>query len=467
MKNNKNTSKYLYIIYLLINLVFLVQVFKLGMLPTKYILIVAAILIIIALLLYVGLIKSKKSKPVKISKGIAVILSIFLIVANLYLYRGGSFINKISGGLEKRDTVSVIVRKDSPYETLEDVKNLTFVFEDDNESIVMDAIADYKTRLGQDISIQAVDSYVDMANELLNGGFEVMILNEAYRNIINDDVPNFDEETRIIGEFTQTTVIQNSDVSVTKDTFAVMISGIDVYGSISNNSRSDVNILAVVNPVDKKMVLVSIPRDYYVPFTCNGGIKDKLTHTGIRGVDCTMNTVGQLFGIEVDFYARVNFSSLINVVNAVGGVTVYNDAAFSAGKYNFPAGENYLDGEKALVFVRDRYHQADGDSGRGRNQVKVLTAIINKMISPSLITNFNSILGSLEGSFQTNLSSSQINSLVKMQLNDMSGWDIIQEQVTGTGGSAHSPGTGRNQYMMFPNMQSVAEVKQIIMSLYK
>lgn len=462
MKNKQKFGKYLYIVYIVINALFAWQVVKLNSLPTKYLLGLLTGLILVALALYFGLVKTKRKFAFNFSKVLAVIISLALLFGTFYISKFGSFLGGVSGSEEKIDTVSIIVRKDSSYKTLDDIKDLVIGYEDDNETIVQSAIADFNSKAGKNLNLKEVASYEELARQLYDGELEAIILNEAYRNFIRDEYPEFDEDTRVISEFVEKTIIDRNNVNVSKDVFSVMISGIDVYGSISNNSRSDVNILAVVNPSTKKIVLISIPRDYYLPLACRGNAMDKLTHTGIYGVDCTMDTVGTLFGVDIDYYARVNFSSLINVVNAVGGVTVYNDQAFSAGSYSFPAGENYLDGTKALVFVRDRKHQSDGDSGRGRNQVKVLSAIINKMASPALITNFSSILGSLEGSFQTNLTTGEINSLVKMQLNDMSGWDIIQEQVSGTGTSAHSYALGGNYYMMVPDMSSVNRVKEII-----
>ncbi|HZJ86439.1 MAG TPA: LCP family protein [Erysipelotrichaceae bacterium] len=398
------------------------------------------------------------------------LLSLLLIVANVYVFQADNLLDNVSGGQTKNETVSVVVRKDSPYKTLEDLKFTTFAKEDSKESIVLKSIEYFETKLDHKLKTKEYADYPVLGKSLLEGEIEVMILNEAFRNIIEDDYPDFSENTRIIDSFNKETLIvrkKKESFNIVEDTFTVMISGIDVYGSISNNARSDVNILATINPQTKQIILLSIPRDYYLPFSCQQGALDKLTHTGIYGIDCTMETVGQAFDVDIDYYARVNFSSLINVVDALGGVSVNADYGFQMNQYYFSEGENYLNGSQALEFVRDRKHQVDGDLGRGRNQMKVLTAIINKMASPAIITNFSGIINSLEGSFQTNMTSKEITSLVKMQLKDMKSWDIVQMQVTGFGTYDYSFALGGDYYVMYPDQESVNIAKAAIKEMHK
>ena len=449
-------------LYAILNIILLFQIIRINLLPPLYLAGAILVMLLLAALIYFSLVKSNKKSLNNMTKFFTLLLSLILLVANVYIYRAGSFLNNISSGVSKKDTVSVVVSKDSPYESLEDVKDLTFGKEDEGEEIVLEAIKDFEKELNEVIITKDFEDYPQLTSSLISGDSEVIILNEAFRNIVEDEIENFSEETKVIHEFNKKTVIKRPEKKVTKEGFTVMISGIDVYGSISNNSRSDVNILATVNPKTKEVLLVSIPRDYYLPLGCQTGALDKLTHSGIYGVDCTMKTVGNALDVDIDYYARVNFSSLINVVEAVGGITVNVEAPFSTGKYSFPAGENYLDGNKALEFVRDRYHQEGGDRGRGRNQMKVITALINRMTSPAIITNYSSVLNSLEGSFQTNMSSKDITSLVKMQLNDMSGWNITEMQVDGSGGSDFAYALGGYAYVMYPNQETVDAAKLAI-----
>lgn len=458
----KKSNVILYAIYAVLNFIFVFQLLKLSTLPNLYNLVIIGIIAFLMLIIFYSQFKKNKTFLSKAGKVLMILLSIILLVVNVYVYRAGSFLNTISSGGTKNETVSVIVKKDSEYENLEDVQDLVFGKEDENEEIVLEAIDEFEDKLNKTINIQEFSDYPTLANALLDDEIEVIILNEAFRNIVEDEIESFTEDTKVIYEYNKKTILKKSEVKVDKESFTVMISGIDVYGSINNNSRSDVNILATINPVRKEVLLVSIPRDYYLPLGCQTGALDKLTHSGIYGIDCTMETVGKALDTEIDFYARVNFNSLINVVNAVGGVTVHVDAPFSAGEYSFPVGENYLDGPKALTFVRDRYHQEGGDRGRGKNQMKVVSALIDKMTSPAIITNYTSVLSSLEGSFQTDMSTNDITSLVKLQLNDMSGWNITEYQVDGTGASDYSYALGHNAYVMYPDQATLDQAIALI-----
>ncbi len=464
---SKTKNMIFYSIYAILNLIFIFQLLKLGSLPNLYNFAIILITFIFMALIYYSQFKKTKNFLNKIGKVLMILLSLLLIITNMYIYKFGSTLNIVSGGSSKNETVSVIVKKDSSYQKLADVEDLVFGIEDGNEAIVNEAIESIEDKLKQKITMQDYVDYPTLAKALMNDEIEVIVLNEAFRNFIEDELETFTEDTRVIYEYNKKTVIKKSDVNVTKDAFTVMISGIDVYGSISNNSRSDVNILATVNPKTKEILLLSIPRDYYLPLGCQTGALDKLTHSGIYGVDCTMNTVGNALGLDIDFYARVNFNSLINVVDAVGGVTVDVDSGFNSGTYNFPVGPNYLDGPKALSFVRDRYHQEGGDRGRGRNQMKVVTALIDKMTSPAIITNFTSVLSSLEGSFETNMTSKDITSLVKMQINDMSGWAIEQMQLDGTGGSDYAYALNGYAYVMYPDYATIDAAKAAITNMMK
>lgn len=290
-------------------------------------------------------------------------------------------------------------------------------------------------------------------------------MDEATRSLFEDNHSKFDSETRIVKSYKYKTSTKDisKNVDVTSEPFNIYITGIDTYGTISTVSRSDVNMIATVNPKTHQVLLTSIPRDYYVPQPCQGGQTDKLTHTGIFGVDCTVETVENYFGIDINYYVRVNFSSVENIVDALGGINVDSPIAFDALGYSFSAGTNSLNGKEALAFSRERYSLGGGDRDRGKNQMRVITGIINKAISPSIITNYTSILDAVSGSFQTNMSNSEMTSLIKMQINDMSGWDIEQIAVNGTGNaSAWSPANGFNSWVMEPNVNTVKRAVEVM-----
>ena len=285
--------------------------------------------------------------------------------------------------------------------------------------------------------------------------------------MFEDSHENFSNETRVLYTYEITKEVQDfsKDVNVTNEVFNVFISGIDTTGPVSTVSRSDVNMIVTVNPKTKQILMTSIPRDYYVTLA-NKGKKDKLTHAGLGGVENSVKTLENFLGIDINYYARVNFTSLIKMVDALGGIDVESPVAFTTmhGGYHIKKGTNHLNGDEALGFVRERYGLANGDNDRVKNQQRVLTAMLEKMMSPAVITNYSKVLDSIAGSFETNMSSSEITSLLKMQLNDMAKWDIMQIQLSGTGkqmtGGAYMP--NNRLYYMIPDQDSVNECVSLI-----
>ncbi len=415
----------------LLMLMIILQLFIVKIIPMKYILIA---IVVMALLAYVLWWLQFGKRVNKINRTLGKVLIVFfcalLIMGNLYINKAGNTIGKIAGSDTETD-------KENIEETKKDITD----------------------QIGSDYSYQSFDSYEAQAKALYEGTIDAMILNEAYRGLMENSHPKFDDETKVIYTFEITKKVKaiSKNVDVTNTPFNVYISGIDTYGPVTTKSRSDVNMIATINPNTHQIVLTSIPRDFYISQTCQAGAKDKLTHTGIFGVDCTISSVEQFFGIDINYYARVNFTSLIDIVDALGGVTVDNPVAFttSDGTYSYEAGPVYMDGAKALRFARERYNLSGGDRDRGKNQMRVLTAMINKAISPAIITNYTGIMNAVGGSFQTNMSSGEISSLINMQLNEMSGWNIEQQAVNGSGDTLYSPANGFNSYMMVPDMDTV------------
>ena len=265
---------------------------------------------------------------------------------------------------------------------------------------------------------------------------------------------------------TKVDTVSGDKKNVTKEPFTVFISGIDTEGSIATTSRSDVNMLVTVNPTTKQILMTSIPRDYYVTLPgISDGYYDKLTHAGLYGVECSMDTLSELFGINIDYYARVNFTTLRDMVNALGGVDLDSRYEFTtiSGEY-FVQGMNYdVDGSAALAFARERYNLPGGDNDRVIKQQIVLKAIINKCISPAILTGYMGIMDSLSDSFETSLSQSQISSLVRMQLDDGASWDIKSSRVIGTGDQNYCYSSGDALlYVMVPDYTSVENVAGLI-----
>ena len=260
---------------------------------------------------------------------------------------------------------------------------------------------------------------------------------------------------------------------ITKEPFVVYLSGVDNRGELTEKARSDVNILAVVNPKTKRVALINTPRDYYVDLAGTDS-KDKLTHAGLYGVETSMATLGNLYGVNVEHYIRINFAGFINIIDAIGGVDVYSDQAFtsvgSPGYYDpttFAEGWNHLDGKSALAFARERHAFASGDIQRGINQMKVIDAMVNKLKSPALLMGFSKLMDAAADCFVTSLSQDQITALVRMQLSDLASWDIQSCSVTGTSGKSSKcySAKGQSLYVMKPDENSVNEAKALIASV--
>lgn len=257
---------------------------------------------------------------------------------------------------------------------------------------------------------------------------------------------------------------------ITKEPFVVYLSGVDNRGELTEKARSDVNILAVVNPTTKQAALINTPRDYYVDLAGTDS-KDKLTHAGLYGVETSMATLGNLYGVNVEHYLRINFAGFINIIDAIGGVDVYSDQAFtsvgSPGYYDpttFAEGWNHLDGKSALAFARERHAFKTGDIQRGINQMKVIDAMVNKLKSPALLMGFSKLMDAAADCFVTSLSQEQISALVRMQLGDLANWDIQSYAVTGSGAKSTKcySAKGQSLYVMKPDENSVNEAKALI-----
>ena len=269
------------------------------------------------------------------------------------------------------------------------------------------------------------------------------------------------------------TVTDMEAMAITTEPFVVYLSGVDNRGELTEDARSDVNILAVVNPLTKRVALINTPRDYYVDLAGTDS-KDKLTHAGLYGVQTSMDTLGNLYGIQVDHYVRINFAGFIDIVDALGGVDVYSDQAFtsvgSPGYYDptdFVEGWNHLDGAAALAFARERHAFATGDIQRGINQMKVIDAMLDKIKSPALLTSYSKLLAAVSDNFVTSLSSNQITALVRMQLSDFASWDIENYSVTGSSSSSTHcySAQGQKLYVMKPDEDSVAQAQALIQSV--
>ena len=265
----------------------------------------------------------------------------------------------------------------------------------------------------------------------------------------------------------------DNSVDVTQEAFHVYVSGIDVFGDLTNQSRSDVNLVGTVNPDTHDILLTTTPRDYYVTIPgVSGDQKDKLTHAGVYGVETSMATLGNLYGIEIPFYFRVNFTSVIEIVDALGGIDVESEIAFTTGKdsgviMDIQEGKNHLNGKEALAFVRERKAFIDGDNQRGKNQQALLTALIKEAFSPMIIFQMSNVIDGVVGNAETNMTESQIKALIRMQLQDLKGWNIESVAASGddSGKQYCYSYSAAPLYVTVPDMTSVEAIKRKMMEV--
>ena len=445
MKDNKFfkiiTSKYVILgIQLIISIVAVYFCFKLKLIPMKYIIgiIIALLILLVSFfgIIYSGEKRSENgatSKRSIITKIISLLLSIALVLGCTMLIRSDKFIDKVSDAVGQKYVISVIALKDSDINKKSlDGKKFGVCYEKDSKTLTT-ALADMEDEIGQQ-EYTKYDTYIQLADALYNREVDCIVVGEQFRSQLQVNHENFDNETKIITSYSYDAKLEvtTKKTDVTEKPFSVYVTGIDVYGSLNTVSRSDVNLIVTVNPKTKQILMTSIPRDCEINLHSNGEL-DKLTHTGNYGTAETINTIQDLLDMEINYFVRTNFSGMTNIVDALGGITVESDEEFDTlhGNYHIVKGLNEMDGDMALCFVRERKRLKAGDFARGRNQQKVLSALIDKALSPKIITNFDRILTALEGTFETDMTSDEIRSLLNMQLDDMADWNIINVQIEG------------------------------------
>lgn len=457
-------------IQLAVTLVFIVALLVLNMLPMKYLGVIVGMLLVLWIILLVGQLISKKKAIA--GKVISVFMSIVLAFGSYYIFKTNGTVENISGGNKKVDKMVVAVLAEDQAETIEDAAGYDFgvqyTMKGDDVKSTVESI---NQELGSDISTVEYNSLNEQAAALHDGEVQAIIYNDAYTSILEEAFEGYSNAVKIIYSHEITSEIENTaaDVKVADDSFTVYISGIDVYGAIETNSRSDVNMIATVNPTTHQILLVTTPRDYYVEIPgISGGQKDKLTHAGIYGVDASMATLEELYDTEIDFYARVNFTSLVQMVDALGGVDVISEQAFTTSDesglvMNVAQGENHFTGQQALAFSRERMNVDGGDFQRGKNQQAVIIAMIKKAVSPAILTGANGILSSISGNVDTNMSQEQIQELIKSQLAGGGAWNIKSMAAEGTGDDQEcysSPGS--ILYVTQPDLNTVTAIKGAI-----
>ena len=443
--------------------------FYVGFIPLKYI--VALIVLCLFLLAY-EVFSQMTDKTYIVGRVLCALICFFYIGGGYYCVNTYSAIDEMAGQQVKVDEISCIVLKDDPAQSIYDTKDYTFgILAANDRENTNKALAEVQAAIGKEpatIEYQDNDTLIDA---LYAKDVKVIVINEANRSPIEEYYKTFSDDTRVLNTHKVETVIQEDEKldDITKTPFNVYLSGIDVYGSIKATSRSDVNVIVTVNPNTKQILLTSTPRDYYVPLTVSNGIPDKLTHAGIHGVDCSIGTLENLYGIDIDYYVRVNFTSVRKIVDLLGGVKVYSDYDFTSDwGPSFKKGYNQVNGKQALAFCRERHHFANGDYQRGRDHQHMIEAILNKAMSPDILPNYAELLKTASKNFQTNMSTKEITALAKMQLNDMSQWTIKYANAAGQGASKTTYSyQSRKLYVCVPDYNSVAKITKRINKVLK
>lgn len=444
---------------------------KAAFVPDKLLILAAAVLAALAVLCL--FLMKRKIRPVRLFIGLilAVLISAGLVYADLRIYELTHTLQTITDTREETTRVGVYVLEEDPAQSIEDMPGYTFgILETQAREETDNVVTQINEGLGTQIDTLPCSDAAGLADALLNQTCGAMILNEGFIGMITETEGYEDFESRIreVAYYEWQTVItepveENVDPIHEDGIFTMYISGIDTFGAISTRSRSDVNILAVVNTNTRQVLLISTPRDYYVPLSISGGVRDKLTHAGIYGVDVSRDTLAMLYGIDIDYYFRVNFSGFEQLIDALGGITVQSDYTFDVEpSFHYDQGANYVNGIEALAFARERHAFAEGDRQRGKNQMAVITGVINKMMSPAILKNFSGLMEGLEGSFESDIPYEDLSNLVKLQLSEGGSWNVVTYSVDGTGKKASTYSMSRRLYVMEPDLSTVDHARELI-----
>lgn len=432
------------IIYSLLAAAFVALLAWLNVLPAKYFWAGVALLIVASLFIVPVMYSRHGKKGRKIGATVAAFLLIGVFgVGAYYLADTLNFLGDITSIKEVTEDYHVIVKADFAGEDVSGISGQTI-------GTYMDTDLNYseaKAMLQKEVSVEYAyeEGTSTLLEKLYSGEYPAIFISAANYGGLKGEHPELETDTKIL--YTVKVPVETADntsaVDVTKEPFNVYISGIDVEGDISTVSRTDVNMIATVNPVTHEVLLTSIPRDYYVNLPTKGA-KDKLTHSALYGVQETIGAVEDIMGIDINYYVRVNYTTVVKLVDAIGGIEVDSPYDFttsgmqSLNGHHFVKGINHLDGRAALAFCRERHSFLNGDMQRNENQQLVMEGILKKALSSTtILTSYTSILDAIRGNMETNMSPKEMSEIIKMQLNGMPSWDIGKQAIKGTNSSGY------------------------------
>lgn len=454
-------------VYTLLAAFLIFTIFRYHFLAFRYVNVLVTVLILAVAALSAFLIFKGKAE-----KATSALLILALLVGSVSMYAVKGLVD-LSAGVNSTSNyseyeMSIVVPADSD---VTDLKQLTNVLapsgnDQDNVQALMKNISQTQ---GHELTVDTASSYLSAYKSLTSGEAKAMVLNSVFEDTIRGEDPDYASKIKKIYTHKMSKKI---DTAVGKqnpnaEVFNIYVNGIDTYGPISSVSRSDVNIIMTVNRKTKKVLLTTTPRDAYVPIA-DGGLNqpDKLTHAGIYGVDASVHTLENLYGIDLNYYVRLNFTSFLKLIDLLGGIDIENDQEFTSlhGNYHFPVGKIHLNSDQALGFVRERYSLNGGDNDRGKNQEKVIAAIIKKLTSTDALKNYNAILSGLQDSVQTDMSLETMMNLINTQLESGGSYNVTSQALTGTGntGLPSYAMPEANLYMMEIDQNSLAAAKAAI-----
>lgn len=467
---------------------FIVLLLYTKLISVKYIGVISAVLLVFLLLVYLLVRKARK----KIRFIIGVVLSVLILAVlgtgSLYIYKTVSALDTITGVNKDVTKINVYVKEDDPAQKLADASGYTFgILSELDRDNTDQALQQMYYELGSDVQANEYSGLSELADSLNNGTTGAIILNQAYLDVLDemDNYSSFSSQLREIASLQVETVVQrktpqvteatgsttetsdnsSADAAVTDEVYTIYVSGIDTRGEMTASSRSDVNIILTVNTRTKQILMISTPRDYFVPLSISNGVPDKLTHAGIYGVNVSMDTLNMLYDININYYFRLNFAGFEKIIDALGGITVNSDYEFDSQNtkgYHFNKGENHLNGEQALVFTRERYAFKEGDRQRGRDQMAVIQGVVDKATQPAFLKNYLSVMDSLDGCFETNVPYDIIASLVRRQLDEGGSWQVLSYSADGTGDTQKPYSMSQKAYVMIPDQTTVDKAKTLM-----
>lgn len=469
------------VLFTIVSAAALIFLYIMGVLPLKYIASITVVLIALAAIGVLMFFISRKHKiPAVIYGVVMVILSVFICLGLGYLIKTRDFFGKTKAREYYVVSYSVLVLNDSSYQTLEDLNNKKNASYIDTVSSYTEAFEEIKQKISFDTILK--DTYIDAANALTRHEADFILLSTNYLAMLDELDEGFASKVRSVYDLEVKIydTFEISDVDVLNESFNIYISGIDVEGNISTISRSDVNMIMTINPKTHTILLTSIPRDFYVQLHGTTGLKDKLTHSGIYGPTMTVKTVEDFLGININYFIRVNFSSVVNLVNAIGGVYITPDLTFYRAYdgndcYYTENVARLYNGACALRYARERKAYGTGDIHRVQNQQQVMTAIIGKLTSSEILKNYSNILSAVEDNFETNIPEQKFYQLLNYQLDTSPRWKIDNYHMEGydshnqvySYGIREAGDYGYNYYyVMEPNYDTVEAAKAKIKEVF-